>query len=72
MDEAIEGSSALRSRKATEVALRQVFEAEDFGVNLPPELREQKSVCASKSENQKGLVKTFRRSCRFRWPHSSR
>ena len=40
MDEAVEWLKRAPFGGGTEVEIRQVFEAEDFGENFPPELRE--------------------------------
>jgi hypothetical protein len=43
MDEAVEWLKRAPFDGGTEVEIRRVFEAEDFGENLTPELREQEA-----------------------------
>jgi hypothetical protein len=51
MDEAIEWLKRAPF-EGTEVEIRQVFEAEDFGANLTPELREQEERLRARVEKQ--------------------
>ena len=52
-EEAIEWLKRAPFDGGTEVELRQVFEAEDFGANLTPELREQEERLRAQSEERK-------------------
>jgi len=53
-EEAIDGSSAAPTPRArtAEIEIRQVFEAEDFGAALTPELREQEERLAPEGGDQ--------------------
>lgn len=54
MDEAVEWLKRAPFEPGDEVEIRQVFEAEDFGDNFTPELREQERKIAEKiAENAK-------------------
>ena len=54
MDEAVEWLKRAPFEPGDEVEIRQVFEAEDFGENFTPELREQERKIAEKiAENAK-------------------
>lgn len=50
MDEAIEWLKRAPFDGGTEIEIRQVFEAEDFGAELTPELREQEKRVRAQSE----------------------
>jgi hypothetical protein len=50
-EEAIEWLKRAPFDGATEVEIRQVFEAEDFGANLTPELREQEERLRAQMES---------------------
>src|ERR1044071_1831689 len=52
-EEAIEWLKRAPFDGGTEVELRQVFEAEDFGANLTPELREQDERLRAQLESKK-------------------
>ena len=52
MDEAVEWLKRAPFDGGTEVEIRQVFEAEDFGENFTPELREQEDRLRQTSENR--------------------
>ena len=53
-EEAIEWSSAAQSMPTeSEIEIRQVFEAEDFGAEFTPELREQAAETYRRVSNQK-------------------
>ena len=53
MDEAIEWLKRAPFDGGTEVEIRQVFEAEDFGAELTPELREQEERLRKQSSGKK-------------------
>ena len=53
MDEAIEWLKRAPFDAGTEVEIRQVFEAEDFGAELTPELREQEERLRKQSSGKK-------------------
>jgi len=53
-EEAVEWLKRAPFGGGTEVELRQVFEAEDFGANLTPELREQEERLRAQLEGNKG------------------
>ena len=53
MDEAIEWLKRASFDGGTEVEIRQVFEAEDFGAELTPELREQEERLRKQSSGKK-------------------
>ena len=53
MDEAIEWLKRAPFDGGTEVEIRQVFEAEDFGAELTPELREQEERLRRQSSGKK-------------------
>jgi hypothetical protein len=53
MDEAIEWLKRAPFDGGTEVEVRQVFEAEDFGAELTPELREQEERLRKQSSGKK-------------------
>ncbi len=53
-EEAIEWLKRAPFDGGTEVELRQVFETEDFGANLTPELREQEERLRAQIEENKG------------------
>jgi hypothetical protein len=53
MDEAIEWLKRAPFDGGTEVEIRQVFEAEDFGAELTPELREQEERFRKQSSGKK-------------------
>lgn len=52
MDEAIEWAKRIPNpeREAAEFEIRPVFEADDFGSNLTPELREQQARLRARSD----------------------
>ena len=52
-EEAVEWLKRAPFDGGTEVELRQVFETEDFGANLTPELREQEERLRAQIEEQK-------------------
>jgi hypothetical protein len=52
-EEAVEWLKRAPFDGGTEVELRQVFEAEDFGANLTPELREQEERLRAQLESNK-------------------
>ena len=52
-EEAVEWLKRAPFDGGTEVELRQVFEAEDFGANLTPELREQDERLRAQMESKK-------------------
>jgi hypothetical protein len=52
-EEAIEWLKRAPFDGGTEIELRQVFEAEDFGANLTPELREQEERLRAQLESKK-------------------
>jgi hypothetical protein len=49
LDEAIEWLKRAPFDGGTEVEIRQIFEAEDFGENLPPEVRQQEERIREKA-----------------------
>jgi hypothetical protein len=53
MDEAVEWLKRAPFDGGTEVEIRQVFEAEDFGAELTPELREQEERLRKQSSGKK-------------------
>ena len=53
MDEAIEWLKRAPFGGGTEIEIRQVFEAADFGANLTPELREREERLRQQIEKQK-------------------
>jgi len=53
MDEAIEWLKRAPFDGGTEIEIRQVFEAEDFGAELTPELREQEERLRKQSSGKK-------------------
>jgi hypothetical protein len=53
MDEAVEWLKRAPFDGGTEIELRPVFEAADFGAELTPELREQEERLRAKAEKQK-------------------
>jgi len=53
MDEAIEWLKRAPFDGGTEVEIRQIFEAEDFGAEFTPELREQEERLRAQMEQQK-------------------
>lgn len=53
MDEAIEWLKRAPFDGGTEIEIRPVFEAEDFGASLTPELREQEQRLRAQTEKQK-------------------
>jgi len=53
MDEAVEWLNRAPFDGGTEVEIRQVFEAEDFGAELTPELREQEERLRKQSSGKK-------------------
>jgi len=53
MDEAVEWLKRAPFDGGTEVEIRQVFEAEDFGAELTPELREQEERLRKQSSEKK-------------------
>src|SRR2546423_2732697 len=54
MDEAVEWLKRAPFDGGTEIELRPVFEAADFGANLTPELREREERLRAQVEKQKG------------------
>ncbi len=50
MDEAVEWVKRMPNPLDTEIEIRQVFEAEDFGAEFTPELREQEARLRAQSE----------------------
>ena len=56
-DEAIEWLKRAPFDGGTEVEIRQVFEAEDFGAEFTPELREQEERLRAQSEQRKKTAK---------------
>ena len=52
-EEAVEWLKRAPFDGGTEIELRQVFEAEDFGANLTPELREQEERLRAQLESRK-------------------
>ena len=52
------GSSAARTRCArdSEIEIRQIFEAEDFGEAFTPELREQEERLRKEAQSRDGLI----------------
>jgi hypothetical protein len=52
MEEAIEWLKKAPFDGGTEIEVRQVFETEDFGENMPPELREQEERLREKIKQQ--------------------
>lgn len=55
MDEAIEWLKRAPFDGGTEIEVRQIFEAEDFGGEFTPELREQEERLRARIEQQSGL-----------------
>jgi hypothetical protein len=53
MDEAVEWLKRAPFDGGTEIEIRQVFEAEDFGAELTPELREQEARLRKKAASKK-------------------
>jgi hypothetical protein len=53
MDEAVEWLKRAPFDGGTEIEIRQVFEAEDFGAELTPELREQEARLREKAASKK-------------------
>jgi len=53
MDEAVEWLKRAPFDRGTEIEIRQVFEAEDFGAELAPELREQQALLREKAASKK-------------------
>jgi len=53
MDEAVEWLKRAPFDSDTEVEIRQVFEADDFGAEFTPELREQEQLVRNEIEKQK-------------------
>jgi hypothetical protein len=53
MDEAVEWLKRAPFDRGTEIEIRQVFEAEDFGAELTPELREQQARLREKAASKK-------------------
>ena len=53
MEEAIEWLKRSPFDGGTEIEVRRVFEAEDFGANLTPELRQQEERLRKRGEKQK-------------------
>jgi hypothetical protein len=53
MDEAVEWLKRAPFDGGTEIEIRQVFEAEDFGAELTPELREQEARVREKAASKK-------------------
>ena len=53
MDEAVEWLKRAPFDGGTEIEIRQVFEAEDFGAELTPELREQEERLRKQSSGKK-------------------
>ena len=58
-DEAIEWLKRAPFDGGTEVEIRQVFEAEDFGAEFTPELREQEERLRAQVERQNQVVMPF-------------
>jgi hypothetical protein len=52
MEDAVEWLKRAPFDGGTEIEIRQVFEAEDFGVEFTPELREQEERLRSQIEKQ--------------------
>jgi len=53
MDEAVEWLKRSPFDGGTEIEIRQVFEADDFGPEMTPELKEQRNACAPRCQKRR-------------------